>query len=97
MKMDWLFLKSGRRICVCRKKVLMVFVMEKQNTLLRRSMSVEKQVVLYYLMDEGRYRKVGNAFRISRSSVPLIVRSVYKAIARQLGTKFVKFPYTDGQ
>ena len=67
---------------------------EKQNTHLRKSISVEKQgaVVLYYLMDEGRYRKVANAFGISRSSVSLIVRRVCKALATQLGPKFVKVP-----
>ena len=97
MKMDWLFLKSGRRIFVCRKKVLMFFVIEKQNTHLCKSISVEKQVavVLYYLMDERQYRKFGNAFGISRSSVLLFVRSVCKAIAAQFGHKFVKFPSTE--
>ena len=40
---------------------------EKQNTHLRKSISVEKQiaVVQYYLTGQGRYRKVGNALGIS--------------------------------
>ena len=67
---------------------------EKQNTHLRKSISVEKQVavVLYYLMDEGRYRKVANAFGISRSSVSSIVRKVCKVIAIELGPKFIRLP-----
>ena len=43
-------------------------------------------------MNEGRYRRVGNAFGISRSSVSLFARRICKAIATQLGPKFVKLP-----
>ena len=38
--------------------------------------SVEKQVAmtLFYLADEGRLRKVANAFGVSRSTVSLVTR-----------------------
>ena len=43
--------------------------LQKQQTNMCAPISVEKQVAvtLYYLSDEGRYRKVANAFGIPRS------------------------------
>ena len=40
---------------------------EKQTTRMRQPIPVETQVgiTLYYLSDEGRYRKVANAFGVS--------------------------------
>ena len=48
----------------------------KQTTNMRVPLSVEKQVAvtLYYLSDEGRYRKVANSFGISRATVSKVVR-----------------------
>ena len=45
---------------------------------MRHPISVEKQVAvtLYYLSDEGRLRKTGNAFGIGRSTVSTIIRHV---------------------
>ena len=42
---------------------------------MRKPLSVEKQVAItmYYLANEGRYRKEVNAFGISRSTVSVIV------------------------
>lgn len=64
---------------------------------MRTSISVEKQVavILYYLSDEGRYRKVGNAFGISRASVSVIVRNVSFVITHHLGPKCIKLPQTE--
>ena len=43
----------------------------KQSTNMRQVVSIEEQVAmtLYYLADEGRYHKVGNAFGVSRTTV----------------------------
>ena len=50
--------------------------LNKKTTNMRKPVSVEKQiaVTLYYLSDEGRYRKVTNAFRLGKSTVSEIVR-----------------------
>ena len=63
---------------------------------MRVPISVEAQVAvtLYYLSDEGLYRKVVNAFGISMSSVSMIVRTVCIAISFHLGLKYIKPPTT---
>ena len=60
---------------------------ERQVTIMRRPIFVETQVavMLYYLSDEGRLRKVANAFGLSRSSCSIIVRKVSSAIITHLG------------
>ena len=65
-----------------------------QTTNMRRPISVEKQVavLLYFLSDEGRYRKTANAFGIGRTTVSKIVRKVSLVIRRELGLQFVKLP-----
>ena len=65
---------------------------EKQTATFCASISAEKQVAitLYYLADEGRYRKVANAFSVSRSSVSLTVRNVCYVITNELGPKFIR-------
>lgn len=51
---------------------------QRQSTVMRQCIDVEKQVALtlYYLADEGRMRKTANAFGVSRSSVSIVVRRV---------------------
>ena len=68
----------------------------KTETNMRKPLDVETQVAvtLYYLADEGRYRKVANAFGISRSTVSCIVRCVTKTISTKLGLKYIKLPST---
>ena len=70
--------------------------LEKQTTNMRVPISVEKQlaVTLYYLADEGRYRKVANAFGISRAAVSIIVRKVAYVITVHLGPKYIRLPTT---
>ena len=65
---------------------------------MRQEISVETQVAafLYYISDEGRYRKTTNAIGISRSSVSLIVKWVSSEIVRQMATVIVKLPQTKG-
>ena len=60
-------------------------------------MSVETQVAtaLYYLSDEGRYRKVANAFGVARGTVSLVVRRVCFVIAEVMGPKYIKLPSTE--
>ena len=52
-------------------------------------------ITLYYLRDEGRYRKVANAFGISRSSVSLIVRRVCYVLTHNLGPNYIKLPQSE--
>ena len=47
-------------------------------------------VTLYYLADEGRMRKVANAFGIGKSTVLKLVRCVTMAISRLLGPQYIK-------
>ena len=55
---------------------------------MRKPLAVDTRVAitLYYLADEGRYRKVANALRIGREATYLI--------SCKLGPKFIKFPST---
>ena len=64
---------------------------------MRSPIPVEAQVAitLYYLSDEGRLRKVANAFGISRSSCSIIVRRVSKVITNHLGPLYIKLPMTE--
>ena len=48
------------------------------------SQSLQVAVTLYYLSDEGRLRKVVNAFRLSRASCSIIVRRVCTSISIHL-------------
>ena len=50
--------------------------------------------MIYYLVDEGRYRKTANAFGVSRSAVSVIVREVCHAISLYLGPKYIKISTT---
>ena len=64
-----------------------------------KPVSVEKQVAvtLYYLSDEGRYRKVANAFGLGKSTVSEIVRRVCAVISIALGPKYIKLPKTEDE
>mgnify|MGYP002804178431 FL=1 len=75
-----------------RPKLLSYF--QKKETHLRKPVRVETQVAvtLYYLSDEGRLRKVANAFGLGRSTVSTIIRQVTHVISSYLGSKFIKLP-----
>ena len=68
----------------------------KRETIMRKPLDVETQVALtlYYLADEGRYRKVANAFGIARCTVSRTVRTVCKVISTKLGPSYIKLPTT---
>lgn len=68
----------------------------KKETTMRKPLDVETQVALtlYYLADEGRYRKVANAFGIARCTISRTVRTVCKAISTKLGPLYIKLPST---
>ena len=72
---------------------------EKRETNMRSPVSVEKQVALtlYYLSDEGRLRKVANAFGLSRACVSIIIRRVTYAITTFLGPNYIKLPLTEDE
>ena len=62
-------------------------IIQRQNTLMRSPVGVDKQVVLtlYYLSDEGHLRKTANTFGLSRSCVSIMIRRVTLAISAHLG------------
>ena len=70
---------------------------EGRTTIMRAPVDVVKQVAvtLYYLSDEGRLRKTANAFGLSRQVVSKIIRKVCKAITLQLGSRYIKLPFTE--
>ena len=71
--------------------------LERQVTVMREPVSVETQlaVTLYYLLDEGRLRKVANAFGLSRSCCSIIVSRVSLAITKHMGPCYIKLPITE--
>ena len=70
---------------------------KRQETNMRSPVSVQKQVALtlYYLSDEGRLRKVSNAFGLSRACVSITVRRVTRAISTFLGPQYISLPLTE--
>ena len=58
----------------------------------RKPIYVEMQVsvTMYYLSDEGRFRKTANALGIAKNTVPMIIRRVTKAISNYLAYKYIK-------
>ena len=71
----------------------------KQCTNMRMPVSVEKQVAvtLYYLSDEGRYRKVANAFGLAKCAVSVIVRRVCTVISTLLGSQYISLLKTENE
>ena len=63
--------------------------LEKESTVMREPVSVETQVVitLYYLLDEGRYRQIANAFGVGKSTVSKTVRSVCQVLSKEYHQK----------
>ena len=59
-------------------------------------MTVEKHVAvtLYYLADEGRFRKIANAFGLAKCTVSVIVRKVCLVISTVMGPRYITFPKT---
>ena len=70
--------------------------LEKKSTTMREPLSVETQVAiaLYYLSEEGRYRKIANAFGVGKSTVSETVRNVCNVISKECGPKYIKLPST---
>ena len=96
--------KSGTKILECPVRVffknfvsLLRPYIECQVTHMRIPVSPETQVALtlYYLSDEGRLRKVANAFGLSRSCCSMIIRRVSAAITSHLGPVYIKLPMNE--
>ena len=68
--------------------------LERKVTNMRMPVAVEKQVAvtLYYIADEGRLRKVANAFGLAKSTVSVIGRRVCSRISDVLGPKYITLP-----
>ena len=69
----------------------------KKTTRFRVPVSADTQVAifLYYISDEGRYRKVANAFGLSRSTVSITIFKVGGVIVAILGPMYMKLPTTE--
>ena len=69
-------------------------VLEKKTIAMREPISVEAQlaITLYYLSDEGRFRKVANSFVVGKSSVSIIIRDVCLVLAKYVGPRYIKLP-----
>ena len=67
----------------------------KQNTRFRNVVPVEKKITctMYYLSDEGRVRKIANAFSLRKSTVSKVIREVCKSISINLKC-LIKLPNT---
>ena len=68
--------------------------LQKKTTRMGPLASVETQVAsfLYYISDEGRYRKTANSFGISRASVSLTIRRVSYSIFKYLSSDYIRVP-----
>ena len=60
--------------------------LQRNNTRLRREISVEAQAsaYLYYISDEGRYRKTANAFGVSHALISTIIGRALHAVTYDL-------------
>ena len=69
---------------------------EGKTTRMRCPVDVTKKVActLYYLSDEGCFRKTANAFGLSCQVVSKIKREVWRAMILHLGSEYVKLPST---
>ena len=67
---------------------------ERQNTRLRRAISVEHRVAitLWTLATCTEYRSIGHLFGVARSTVCVIVHDTCKAIVNVLLALYIKFP-----
>ena len=67
----------------------------KQNTRFRNVVPVENKIActMYYLSDEGRVRKIANAFSLRKSTVSKVIREVCKSISINLKC-LIKLPNT---
>ena len=73
--------------------------LQKKTTRLRALVSVEAQfgLYLYYVSDEGRFRKTANAFGIARSTVSNIIRKVSHAIVKFLAPSLLMIPESEDE
>lgn len=69
----------------------------RQDTIFRKSISVEHQIgiFLYYISDEGRLRKTANAFGTAKSTASKIVRRVAAAISTHMASEYIQLPTTE--
>ena len=52
-------------------------------------------VTMYYLSDEGQFRRTANAFGIAKNTVSMIIRRVTKAISNHLADTCIKLLRTE--
>ena len=54
-------------------------------------------VLLCYLSDEGHYRKIGNTFGLTKSTVSIIVHDVAFYVTNGVGPQYTKLPSTNAE
>ena len=89
-----IFMPKGIFYKLCDK---LVSWLQRRYTRLRRPISVEAQAgtYLYYISDEGRYRKTANAFGVSHASISSILRRFLHAVMIFSGPQLIKLPKTE--
>ena len=58
-------------------------------------MDTQVAIFLYFISDEERYKKVANAFGLSRSTVAITAGKVAPVIVAILGPMYMKLPTTE--
>lgn len=73
-------------------------VIKKQNTNMRRCVSLERRVAitLWVLATTAEYRTVGHLFGVARNTVSVIVHETCIAIVKVLLPKYIQFPSGNG-
>ena len=68
-------------------------LVEKQNTSMRRSVSVERRVAitLWILATPSEYRSIAHLFGIAQCTVCVIVHETYRAIIKKLKSVYIIF------
>ncbi|KAH6923842.1 hypothetical protein HPB50_007788 [Hyalomma asiaticum] len=66
--------------------------MQRQDTVMRKAISLEKRVALYRLATSAEDRTVANLFGVSRSSVNIIFREFCDVVVRCLEARLVRLP-----
>ena len=67
--------------------------LQRKNTRLRIAISIQAQIgaCLYYISDEGRYRKTANVSGDSGTSISSIIRRVSHAVTTFLGPQLMNY------
>ena len=85
---------DGKKAFKCQSNRLLSYF---RTTKFRKPIPVKMQVAvtMYYVSDEGGFRKTVNALGIAKNTVSMINQRVTKAISNHLADKCIKLPQTE--